>query len=128
VQGPPPPEIDLAGQRRVVEAFIAALRAGDVEGLIAVLDPDVVVSGGGDPSGTREVRGARTRASGAIAYAGAMHFARPALVDGAVGLVMAPNGRLLRVLRFTFAGGKIAHAEVIADRALLDALEIAPLR
>jgi RNA polymerase sigma factor (sigma-70 family) len=127
VQGAPPPEIDLVGQRRVVEAFIAALRTSDVEGVIAVLDPDVVVSGAGGTNGTRKVRGARNWASGAVAYSQAMRYARPALVDGAVGLVMVPKGQLFRVLRFSFSGGKIATAEVISDRAQLDALEIAAL-
>ena len=51
----------------------------------------------------------------------------PALIDGSVGLVMAPKGRLFRVLRFTFEGGRIASAEVISDRAQLDALDIAAI-
>jgi RNA polymerase sigma-70 factor (ECF subfamily) len=51
----------------------------------------------------------------------------PALIDGAVGLVMAPKGKLLRALRFTFENGRITHAEIIGDRARLDALEIAAL-
>src|SRR5204863_5148396 len=63
VQGSPPPDIDLASQRHVVETFIAALRCGDVEGLIAVLDPEVV-GRAVDPTGNvREVRGARTWAT-----------------------------------------------------------------
>ena len=76
----------------------------------------------------REVRGARTWASGAVAFAQARERTwRRALIDGAVGLVMAPKGRLFRALRFTFEGGRIAPAEIIADRARLDALEIAAL-
>jgi len=51
----------------------------------------------------------------------------PALIDGSVGLVMAPKGRLFRVLRFTYEGGRIASAEVISDRARLDALDIAAI-
>jgi RNA polymerase sigma-70 factor (ECF subfamily) len=122
VHGSPPPEAELAGQRRVVEAFIAALRDGDIEGLVAVLDPEVVVQAGG-----RELRGARTWAKGAVAYAAAMRFAHVALVDGAVGLIMAPKGRLFSALRFTFAGGRVAAAEVITDAAQLAALDIASL-
>ena len=125
VQGSPPPDVDLASQRKTVEAFIAALRRGDVEALINVLDPDVVGRATDDQGNVREVRGARTWASGAVAFGKAARHMAPALVDGAVGLLMAPKGRLLRVLKFTFDGDRIARAEVISDPALLAALEIA---
>jgi RNA polymerase sigma-70 factor (ECF subfamily) len=125
VQGSPPPDVDLASQRKTVEAFIAALRRGDVEALINVLDPDVVGRATDDQGNVREVRGARTWASGAVAFGKAAQHMAPALVDGAVGLLMAPKGRLLRVLKFTFDGDRIARAEVISDPALLAALEIA---
>ena len=121
---------DLARQREVVDAFLAALRGGDFEGLIAVLDPDVLVRSdiaAVGPGGTREVRGARNWAKGAIVAARGARFAQPALVDGRVGLVVAPRGRLFRVLRFTFAGGKIAQVEVIGDPARLRELELAVL-
>jgi len=122
VRGAPPPETELASQRTIVEAFIAALRAGDVEQLIAVLDPDVEVIADG-----RQVRGAKTWAQGAVQFAKAMQHARAALVDGAVALVMVPRGKLQRVLRFWFADGRIVRGEVISDPARLAALEIAPL-
>jgi len=127
VQGSRPPDTELAGQRHIVETFIAALRRGDVEGLIAILDPEVVGRAGDDTGNVREVRGARTWASGAVAFAQLANRMAPALIDGSVGLVMAPKGRLLRALRFTFEGGRIARAEVIADRARLDALDIAAI-
>src|SRR5262249_37489669 len=127
VQGSRPPDTDLASQRHVVEAFIAALRRGDVEGLIAVLDPEVVGRARDDAGNVREVRGARTWASGAVAFAQPASHMAPALIDGSVALVMAPKGRLYRALRFTFEGGRIASAEVIADRARLDALDIATI-
>jgi len=127
VQGSRPPDSDLASQRHVVESFIAALRRGDVEGLIAVLDPEVVGRASDDTGTVREVRGARTWASGAVAFAKLAPHMAPALIDGSVGLVMAPKGRLFRVLRFTYEGGRIASAEVIADRARLDALDIAAI-
>lgn len=127
VQGSPPPDVELASQRRVVESFIAALRRGDVEGLVAILDPEVV-GRATDPAGNvREVRGARTWASGAVAFAQLAKHMAPALIDGVVGLVMAPRGRLLRALRFTFEDGRIASAEVITDPARLDALDIAAI-
>ncbi len=124
VQGSPPPDVDLASQRHVVESFIAALRRGDVEGLIAVLDPEVVGRATDSSGAVREVRGARTWARGAVMFAQLASHMVPALVDGSIGLVMAPRGKLIRVLRFTFANGMIATAEVITDRVQLDALEI----
>ena len=127
VHGGSPPDGELEGQRHLVASFIAALRQGDVEGLVAVLDPDVVVRAGDETGTVREVRGARPWATGAVAYGQLANHMAPALIDGAVGLVMAPGGRLMRALRFTFADGRIARGEVIADRARLDALEITAL-
>jgi RNA polymerase sigma-70 factor (ECF subfamily) len=127
VQGSPPPDVDLSGQRHVVEAFISALRRGDTEGLVAVLDPDVVARVPDDAGGFRELRGARTWATGAVAFSRFANRMGAALIDGAVGLVMAPKGRLARALRCTFDGGRIAGVEVIMDRARLDALEITPI-
>ena len=127
VQGSPPPDSVLTSQRQVVESFIAALRRGDVEGLIAVLDPEVVGRAGDETGAVREIRGARTWASGAVAFGKLAKHMAPAIIDGSVGLLMAPKGRLLRVLRFTYEGGRIASAEVISDRARLDALDIAAI-
>ena len=96
---------NLSGQRKVVDAFLAAMRAGDFEGLLAVLDPDVVVridEAAGRPGAPREIHGARAWAKGALAFAHAISATQPALVDGAVGLVWAPGGRLFRALRLTF--------------------------
>jgi len=122
-------------KRAVVDAFLKALRAGDFEGLIAVLDPDVLVrvdAAGGRPGVPGEFRGARVWAKGAIAwaqghaaaFARATRFAQPALVDGEVGIVLAPGGRLQRVLKFTIADGKIAQVEIITDAARLAQLEL----
>jgi len=127
VQGSPPPDVDLKSQRHIVESFIAALRRGDIDGLIAILDPDVVARAGDETGTVRELRGATTWAKGAVAFAQLAGRMAPALIDGAVGLVMVPKRKLLRALRFTFAGGRIAEVEVIADRARLDALELAAL-
>jgi RNA polymerase sigma factor (sigma-70 family) len=130
VQGAPAAPVDLARQRETVNAFLAALRGGDFDGLIAVLDPDVVVRADATvvgPGGAPEVRGAQTWARGAITAARGARFARPALVNGAVGVVVAPRGRLFRVLSFTFAGEKIAKIEVIGDPARLAELELGVL-
>jgi len=121
---------DLAGQRDLINRFLTALRAGDVEGLVAVLDPDLVVrvdaasATSGQPV---EVRGARTWATGAVAFARAAQFTQPALVDGSIGLVLAPGGKLSRVLRVKMTGGKVARIDVIADPATLRALDLAVL-
>lgn len=116
--------MELTSHRHVVESFIAALRHGDIEGLIAVLDPDVVGRAGDDTGNVREIRGARNWASGAVAFAPFANRMAPALIDGAVGLLMVLKGRLFRALRLTFTDGRIAGVEVIVNRARLDALDI----
>jgi RNA polymerase sigma factor (sigma-70 family) len=121
---------DLAGQRKVVDAFLAALRAGDFQALVAVLDPNVVITADAvaqPVEAKREIRGAEKWAKGAIAAARGARAAQPALIDGAVGLVIAPQGRLFRVLRFTLAEGKIAAVEVIGDPERLRHLDLAIL-
>src|SRR5918999_1431824 len=123
VRGGGTPDADLVRQRQVVEAFIAALRAGDFEGLLAVLDPDLVVRA--DMSGApTETRGAAVWAKGAVAYGHMARLTHPALVDGAIGIVVAPQGRLVRALRFTIANGKIAEIEVIGNPARLGELDV----
>ncbi|MBA3499342.1 MAG: sigma-70 family RNA polymerase sigma factor [Deltaproteobacteria bacterium] len=130
VQGSPPPDTDLASQRHVVDSFIVALKSGDLQGLIAILDPEIVMSA--DVAGTiTELRGrdlvARNWTEGAAAFARFADLFTVALLDGSLGLVMAPKGRLVRALRFTFENGLIARAEIIGDRARLDALDVAPI-
>src|SRR5215831_11682159 len=117
---------DLQGQRVVVDAFLAALRAGDFEGLLAVLDPDVVVRmDAGAPGAPREFRGAANWARGATAaFSRFARFVQPALINGSVGLVFAPGGKLTRALSFTFANGKIVRAEIIIDRDHLQQLDL----
>jgi RNA polymerase sigma-70 factor (ECF subfamily) len=120
------PEPEIVRQREVVDAFLAALRGGDFEGLLAVLDPDLVVRADvASPSGApSEIRGATVYAKQAVAFGHMARLARPALVNGAMGIVTAPRGRLLRALRLTFANGKITEIEVIADPARLAGLDL----
>ena len=120
------PDPDLIRQREVVGAFLAAVRGGDFEGLLAVLDPDLVVRADVPaPSGApAEIRGAAVWAKQAIAFGQLARLARLALVNGAVGIVMAPRGRLFRVVRLTIANGKITQIEVIGDKARLGALDL----
>jgi RNA polymerase sigma-70 factor (ECF subfamily) len=121
---------DLPQQREVVSAFLRALRAGDFEGLLAVLDPDAVVRAdetAARPGAPREVRGAREWARQAIAFSRGAQFARLALIEGRVGIVVAPRGRLFRALIFTIEHGKIVRVEVVGDAARLSELELAVL-
>jgi RNA polymerase sigma-70 factor (ECF subfamily) len=129
VQGAPKvPEADLSRQREIVGAFLSAARRGDFEALVAVLDPAVVARvdayiSGRDPG--RELRGAEIVAK--TAARGGAGGGVLALVDGVVGAVVAPLGRLLMVIRFTIVGGKIVEIDGIADPARLRRLEIAAL-
>jgi RNA polymerase sigma-70 factor (ECF subfamily) len=121
---------DLAGQREVIGRFLAALRGGDVEGLIAVLDPDLVVRvDASAATGGRavEVRGARTWASSAVTFARMAQSTEPALVNGAVGLVLAPGGRLSRVLNITVKEGRVTQIDIVADPERLRTLDLAAL-
>jgi RNA polymerase sigma-70 factor (ECF subfamily) len=121
---------NLASQRKVVDAFLAALRARDFHALVAVLDHNVVITADAvaqPVEAMREIRGAEKWAKGAIAAARGARAAQPALIDGAVGLVIAPQGRLFRALRFTLAEGKIAAVEVIGDPERLRHLDLAIL-
>ena len=129
MQGKPAiPEADLARQRQVVDAFLAAARGGDFEALVAVLDPDVVVRSDRrpiGPAGETEVHGAAAVAERAMK--GGARAARAALVNGAVGIVIAPRGRLLMVLDLTIADGKIAAIDAIANPDHVRQLELALL-
>ena len=119
---------DLASQRGIVERFLAALRTGDVEGLVAVLDPDLVVrvDAAAATSGRPvEVRGARTWAAGAVAFAHMAQVTQLALVNGSVGLVLAPGGRLSRVLDVSIKDHRIARIDIVADPERLQALDVA---
>jgi len=117
-QGAPSPDADLAVQRRVVDAFLAAARAGDFEALVRVLDPDVVLrtdGGGVGPLARPPIVGAdavaRQILTGGRAFA---PLARPAIVNGAAGVVLQVGGRRY-VVGFTVADGRIAAIDVIGD-------------
>ena len=118
---------DHVRQREVVDAFLAALRGGDFEGLMAVLDPDLVVRTDIPARGPAEVRGAAVWARQAVAFGQLARMVRLALVDGAVGLVMAPRGKMSRALTFRFSDGKISGIDVIADPARLGALDVSTI-
>ena len=113
----PEPDVDLTEQRKVVEAFLAASRDGDFEGLIAILDPDVVLRADHavPPGAPLEVRGAREVASRAMFFRGLAEWARPAIVNGTAGYIVAPHGKLFAVGGFTVVGGRITEIDIVAD-------------
>ncbi|MFD9461291.1 sigma-70 family RNA polymerase sigma factor [Streptomyces sp. NPDC060027] len=127
----PLPEADLARRRRVVDAFLAATRGGDFEALVALLHPDVVLHADRSVIPTPEpvvVGGAATVAESAMAATGRARFTGPALLDGTVGLVMAPFGRLSLVLTFAVTDdGLITEIKVIAEPDDLRRIEVAAI-
>ena len=121
---------DRARQREVVEAFLTATRTGDFQGLMAVLDPEVVLRA--DPSAVPRgaetvLHGAPAVVAAARAYAGFARFTQIVLVNGGAGLLVAPRGRLMRVLTFRVVGGRIVGIDVIADPDRLPDLDLAML-
>ena len=128
VRGGRTADADLALRRRLVDAYLAAARGGDMRGLLEVLDPDVVRRADrlALPAGApAEVRGARAVAEGTRLFATRARLARPALVDGAPGLVVAPRGRLELALAFGVEGERIVEIDVIADPERLRELDLA---
>jgi RNA polymerase sigma-70 factor (ECF subfamily) len=126
----PAPDLDLSRQREVVDAFFAAARDGDFDALVAVLDPDVVLrSDGGTarPAATAVVHGARAVAERAFTFARLSPFVRPALVNGAAGVVVAPQGRPFSVMAFTVRDGKIVAIDSLADPTRLARLDLSVL-
>lgn len=131
VRGTPAvPAAELGRQRRVVEAFLAASRGGDLGALLAVLAPDVVRRADAAvlPTGVpARIRGARAVAEQTVLLGRQARFAEPALVNGAVGVVVAPRGRLLLALTVTTRGDVASGYEVIADPVRLRRLDLATL-
>ncbi len=124
----PDPATDLVRQRRLVDAFLTAARNGDFGSLLAALDADVVLRVDAAAAGSATtIRGAQAVAANARAFSANARFAEPALVDGAVGIVVAPGGRLALVLRFGVAGDKITAIDIEADPNRLQRLELAVL-
>ncbi|MFE2069354.1 sigma-70 family RNA polymerase sigma factor [Streptomyces sp. NPDC059467] len=131
VRGTPAlPAAEQDRHRGVVEAFLTAARGGDMGALLELLAPDVVRRADPatlPPGVPAELRGARAVAEGTVLLRRRARFAVPVLVDGRVGLAVAPRGRLLYVLRVTVEGDRVAAYEVVADPALLRGLELAVL-
>jgi RNA polymerase sigma factor (sigma-70 family) len=123
-------ETDPARQREVLDAFLAASREGDFAGLLAVLDPDVVLradAGSGPMGPSRLLRGAAEVAAQAMSYAPMARFARPVLVNGAPGHLIARDGRPLVVIGVTSRNGKITEINILADPERLSRLDLVGL-
>jgi RNA polymerase sigma factor (sigma-70 family) len=124
VRGGGTPNPNLARQREVIDAFMAAIRTRDFDGLLAVLDPNLEVRA--DMSDA-PIRGAVVWARGAVAFAHMAPLTRVALVNGAIGLVVAPHGKLVRALQFSIVDGKIVDIEIIGNPARLAELDVSML-
>ncbi|HEX2313218.1 MAG TPA: RNA polymerase sigma factor SigJ [Thermomonospora sp.] len=126
VQGAAPvPDPDLGRQREVVDAFLTAARGGDFEALVSVLDPDVVArSDAGAMRPAAVLRGAETVARQALTFARIADVARPALINGAAGVVAAVEGRPMSVMAFTVRDGRITAIDILADPERLERLDL----
>ncbi|MET9040264.1 RNA polymerase sigma factor SigJ [Streptomyces mirabilis] len=128
----PEPELDPARQKLVLDAFLAASRAGDFEALVSVLHPDVVlrVDSGvlvGGAAASKVVHGATGVAQQALMFRQFAEFSRLALVNGAVGVVTAPEGRPLSVMGVTITDGRVVEMYILADPARLSDLALPDL-
>ena len=127
---PPRHSGDLTAQRAAVDAFLAAARDGDLDALIAVLHPDVVyrVDRGPRPeAGSAERRGARDVASQAVAFSQAGLLIRPALINGAPGIISSRAGQPFSVIGFTVTDGKITEIDILMDPDRLQKLDLSDL-
>jgi RNA polymerase sigma factor (sigma-70 family) len=126
----PVPNHNLSRQREVVDAFFAAARGGDFDALVAVLDPDVVLRSDGGvrrPAASVVVHGAATVAGQALTFAQPSRLTRPALVNGAPGVVVVQHGRPFAIMGFTVMRGKIVEIDVLTDPERLRQLDLTVL-
>ncbi len=131
VQGQAPtPDADLRKQRRVVDAFLAAVQHGDFEALVAVLDPAIVLRADGGPvkGMSRLVRGAQAVVAQAATFSKIALSNQVVLVNGNIGVVTRlPDGRLFSVIGFTIAGGKVVEMDILADPERLSRLDLSAI-
>jgi RNA polymerase sigma-70 factor (ECF subfamily) len=124
------PRADLARQWTVVDAFLAASREGDFEGLLAILDPDIVLradAGQGPLGPSTLIRGPRAVIAQAQRFASLGRFARRVLVNGAPGFLVVRDGEALAVIAATVRNGKIAEMDILSDPVRLRELDLAGL-
>jgi RNA polymerase sigma factor (sigma-70 family) len=120
------PEGETARRKEIVGAFLAASRGGDFEALLAMLDPDIVLRA--DAVSAQVNVGSEVRGTAAVAaiFSGRAAGARPALIDGAPGMMWAQGGTIRVVFDFTIVGDRIAAIEMIADPEVLALIDIVP--
>ena len=130
VQGAAPvPDVDRNQQRRVVDAFLAAVQRGDFEALVAVLDPDVVLRSDRGPGAFKLIQGARAVAQQAMMFSRLAQSVQPVLVNGVAGIVSRlPNGQPFSVMAFTVRSGKIVEIEILGDPGRLQRLNLTFLK
>lgn len=116
---------DLWRQQKLVDAFLAAAYEGDFEALVEALDPEVVLRDDRETGTITETRGAIALAKKVV---GRAKPAQVALVNGSIGAVAAPGGKLLYVVQFTISGGKIAEVDLISSASRLEQLDITILK
>lgn len=119
------PEADFDHQRNVVQAFLAAAHSGDFDTLVAALDPDVILRDDRQTGSSRVTRGAAALAKQVSGRA--QKAAQLALVNGQPGIIAAPRGRLLYVIKFTVNHGKITEVDLISDPERICQLDLAVL-
>ena len=131
VQGQAPtPVADLRQQRRVVDAFLAAVQNGDFEALVGVLDPDIVLraDGGAMKGMSRLVRGARAVVAQAASFSKIALSNQIVLVNGNVGVVTRlPDGQAFSVIAFTIADGRVVEMDILADSERLSRLDLSAI-
>jgi RNA polymerase sigma-70 factor (ECF subfamily) len=128
LRGAPAPPVDVRKHREVVDAFLAASRSGDFDGLLAVLHPDVVLradAGSGPFGPSLVVRGAEAVVAQATRYAGLAKYARPVLVNGLPGFAVVRDGVVLSLLSAHVDDGRIVELDIIADPERLRRLGVA---
>jgi RNA polymerase sigma-70 factor (ECF subfamily) len=126
----PTGERDLRAQRRVVDAFLAAVQAGDFEALVTVLHPDIVLRADGGPlkGMSRSVRGAQAVIAQAASFSKVALSSHVVLVNGNVGVLSRlPDGRVFSVIGFTIAEGRIVEMDILADPDRLRTLDLSAL-
>lgn len=124
---PVEPDPDLPRQREVVDAFLAAARAGDFEGLLTVLDPECVLradAGPLRPDLSQTVRGGDGVAGQAIRFSSRAQTAEHVLVNGAAGVLVTRGGRVLSLIAFTIVDGRIVAMDILADQDRLERLDV----
>jgi RNA polymerase sigma-70 factor (ECF subfamily) len=121
------PDVDVTRQRAVVDAFFAAARAGDFEGLLALLDPDVVARSDRGVGASELLRGAEVVARSAVTYANPAATLVPVLVNGEAGVAVLVDHRLLAVMGFTIRGGRVVEIDNLGDPDRLAALDLPAL-